>query len=365
GDAFEVYPPGGSNWSIHDNTIADCPTSMLLDGYGGPTSVLRSNVVSGSGGAPGAAAAVDVRGEWSLVDNLFSGFSQPVLALSVDRFGQPIRSPIRGNVFRRCVKVLDDGSRALWGAAAAEGNRFIDCAEAPSTGGTASKTPALAALARIAAPARPRLLAPRPPAKLAIDGDVAEWPWGDKARVALVAQTPDGQPIASPRSLLLAAADQDWLYLSIRVVTPPNYTVHPAADPYNGDGMEVAFRSAQPGAPAAILMLYGSADGRFWPHPSGGASGAQMAQLASDTRYATRPGKDQWTAEWRIPRAVLGAGQAGAKRLQFNVGIFHQAAGLWVAWVGIHQAAGLWVAWVGTGAEVFRVESAGEMVTGG
>ena len=58
---------------------------------------------------------------------------------------------------------------------------------------------------------------------------------------------------------------------------------------------------------------------------------------------------DEWTAEWRIPLAVLGKNRDAVSRLQLNLGIYHQGSGLWVVWVG-------------TGAEVFRVESAGEVV---
>ena len=99
------------------------------------------------------------------------------------------------------------------------------------------------------------------------------------------------------------------------------------------------------------MMLYGSSGKGFWTHEAGGATAAQRTQLEKETQYATKASKDEWTAEWRIPLSVLGSDYAKVKRLLFNVGLFHKSADLWVAWVG-------------TGAEIFRVESAGDVLLG-
>ena len=63
GDAFEVYPPAGSNWSLHHNTITGCLTPVTLDSYGSETSAFADNTLS-RGEAAGVKAAVTVRGRF-------------------------------------------------------------------------------------------------------------------------------------------------------------------------------------------------------------------------------------------------------------------------------------------------------------
>ena len=47
GQVFEVFPPGGANWLIRDNTVTGCVRPVVLDSYGSATSVLRGKPLSG------------------------------------------------------------------------------------------------------------------------------------------------------------------------------------------------------------------------------------------------------------------------------------------------------------------------------
>ncbi len=351
GDAFEVFGPRGPGWTMRANTITDCLSPVVLDVYGGPTTIFADNLVS-RGATRGVKQALELRGAVQLERNRVSGFNEAgaaALALWPDALGQPPRWHCRDNVFSNCTAVVAENAPGLWAAGRAEGNQFVDCQTAPPTGGAASKTPPPTAVTPLPPPAKALLRAPAPPTGLAIDGAVEEWPWSDQRRVVALEQSPQGGPSGGPKSFALAACDRDWLYLAIRVVTPPNYRLQPATAPYGGDGMEVAFQSGTDAVTTPIFMLYGSANGSFWPHPAGGASAGQMATLEKQGQCATKAGRDQWTAEWRLPLSVLGPQQAQVKRLRFNLGLFHK---------GVDQ----WIAWVGTGAEIFRVESAGEIV---
>ena len=133
GDRFEVYPPGGANWNIHDNVVADCLRPVVLDCYGSPTTVFRDNQIT-RGEAPGVKQAVEVRGRWQLIGNQFYGFDEAgstALALFPDRFGKPPANLYRSNIFERCAEVLRESQAGLWQAATTEGNLFLECGGVP------------------------------------------------------------------------------------------------------------------------------------------------------------------------------------------------------------------------------------------
>jgi hypothetical protein len=76
GDRFEVEPPS-SNWNIHDNTILNCTSPVVLDAHGGPAAFIKSNLIS-RGDAPAAKQAIQVvRGKFELIDNRVTGFEEP------------------------------------------------------------------------------------------------------------------------------------------------------------------------------------------------------------------------------------------------------------------------------------------------
>lgn len=129
GENFEVYPPGGANWNVHDNIISGCQVPVTLDAYGGPTSLLRGNIISRDG-ASGVKQAVSVAGRFDFLSNRFLGFDEPgsvVLALQPDRFGKPLANLVRDNLFERCANAVAETQPGLWAACRAEGNLYRDC----------------------------------------------------------------------------------------------------------------------------------------------------------------------------------------------------------------------------------------------
>ncbi|MHB8993842.1 MAG: right-handed parallel beta-helix repeat-containing protein [Armatimonadota bacterium] len=133
GDGFEVYPPGGANWSIHHNTITGCQKPVLLDCYGSPTSVFADNTIT-RGETKGVTSAFDLKGQFRLSGNSFVGFDEPAstaLMLFPDRFGQPLRNLYINNRFERCTNAVSESQKGLWDAAEKTGNSFVTCGAAP------------------------------------------------------------------------------------------------------------------------------------------------------------------------------------------------------------------------------------------
>jgi hypothetical protein len=140
GDQFEAFSADGTNWNVHDNTITDCLRPVVLDCYGGPTTVFANNQVSRVSAA-GVREAVEVRGRWKLVGNRFQGFDEPagaVLALYPDRLGRPLANVYRDNIFEQCRLPVREGRDGLWKAAVTGGNLFLDCGTTPPQGSSSS-----------------------------------------------------------------------------------------------------------------------------------------------------------------------------------------------------------------------------------
>ena len=129
GDVFEVFPPGGANLNIHDNTLTGCLFPVVLDAYGSETSVLRDNLIT-RGEVTGVQAAVDVRGLFQVIGNQVAGFDEPgsaALSLTPDPLGRMSRNLYRNNIFERCAGVVPERQKALWDAAKAADNVCIAC----------------------------------------------------------------------------------------------------------------------------------------------------------------------------------------------------------------------------------------------
>jgi hypothetical protein len=133
GDAFEVYPPFGANWNIHDNTVTGCLKPVVLDSHGSEASFFRGNVVS-RGDATGVRAAIEVRGRFHLIGNHVSDFDEAgssALALHPDPLGRLPRNVCRGNIFERCANVVSESQKGLWQSCLVEGNMLANCGAAP------------------------------------------------------------------------------------------------------------------------------------------------------------------------------------------------------------------------------------------
>lgn len=131
-----MYPPAGSNWSLHHNTITGCLTPVTLDSYGSETSAFADNTLS-RGEAAGVKAAVTVRGRFRLSGNTFCGFDEPgsaALALYPDRFGKQPPNLYLRNVFDRCAAAVAESEKGLWEAASKSGNLFLGGPPPPGGG---------------------------------------------------------------------------------------------------------------------------------------------------------------------------------------------------------------------------------------
>ena len=349
GDGFEVYPAAGANWDLHDNSFSGCTSPAVLDGYGSPTSLLRDNLFAR--GAATVKEALVVKGNYQLLGNQFTGFDEPasvVLSLFPDRLGKAPANLYQANLFQRCAQPVQETQKGLWDACRGGGNSFVDCAARPRDLVSPVKD-IVPVVVKVEPPAPSVLKASRPAKPIKVDGEVGEWPWADKARVGVMRQTPDGQSYGGPKAFLLAATDGGYLYVAVKVTLPKAYKLKLGGGQYDGDGLELALQSAEPKSPTPILVNWGGAGGNFGPVGAGGASPAQMEAFSKATSYAAKPTADGWSCEWKLPLALLGPKPQLVKRLRFNVGVFEPGIGVWLAWVG-------------TGAEIFRVERAGEVV---
>ena len=346
GDSFQVLPPS-MNWQIHHNTIADCLRPVVLDGYGGPTSVFQDNTLTRDA-VTGVTQCIEVRGRFQLIGNRLTGFDQAgcaALSLFPDPTGKAVRSLILRNIFERCAQPVRESGKGLWAAAHARGNEFIDCGTTPTQAAVSAKrTDVKAQVVTAPPPASQVLTAPRVKKLPTVDGAVAEWPWNDKLRVVPIAQMPGGASGAVV-GRACAIRDAEHLYLAVRVVVGKNAKLRGGIDFQTCDGVEVSMRAS--GADKATHVLWGACDGAWLPLSAGGATAAQRATMQKVVRYVARTTATEWTCEWRIPLSELGADSAG--KLPCNIGLHVTANNAWLAWVA-------------TGGPFYEVDSAGRIL---
>ncbi|NLX99720.1 MAG: hypothetical protein GXY83_26790 [Rhodopirellula sp.] len=113
GAVFALEAPRGLNWNIHHNVINHCAQLVSLDVFGGPTAVFADNLLS-RGETSGVKAAVEIRGQFRIAGNQFSGFDEPdcvALALRRDSLGRPPRPASQDNAFDQCATPIQDESQ--------------------------------------------------------------------------------------------------------------------------------------------------------------------------------------------------------------------------------------------------------------
>jgi hypothetical protein len=113
--------------------------------------------------------------------------------------------------------------------------------------------------------------------------------------------------------------------------------------------VEVSFRNADPDAGGPIFVQWGSTGGTFESSPAGGATPKQVSAMQRAIVYAAKVEEGQWSCEWAIPLSAISSDPDKLTALMFNIGVRHAKANRWLAWVG-------------TGAEIFRVDSAGMLM---
>lgn len=351
GDTFQVFPPGPANWSIHGNTITGCGDPVRLDAYGSESSVFRDNTVS-RGEAQGVRQAIQVAGQFKLIGNTVSGFDEPgssALLLTPDPVGRVARNMVQNNTFQRCATVVSEAREGLWKACPASGNLFVDCQDAPPSGGTLVTREETEPVV-LPPPPKPALLAPRISKPIAVDGLGDEWPWQDTSRAIALAQSPKGDPIPV-QGHACAAWDGANLYFAVRASLPKDVEAVGGGRWGVGDGVEISFQHAEGKTASPIFLVWGDAAGRFESGPYGGASPAQVNALQAGVSYAAKAGVGEWSCEWKIPFTAAGLEPAALTRLRLNL-VVHTAAG------------DTWAAWTSTGEALYRVERAGELILG-
>ena len=133
GAALEIFSPGTANWRLEGNTITACLRPMDLDSYGGPTCVVRGNLIS-RGAAEGVTEALAVRGQFALTGNTICGFEEEgsvALGLHPDRAGRDVHPVILRNIIERCAGGVGEERPGLWSAARTADNLFLRCGAAP------------------------------------------------------------------------------------------------------------------------------------------------------------------------------------------------------------------------------------------
>jgi hypothetical protein len=133
GDGFELIPPA-ANWSFHGNTVTDCRRPIVLDSYGGPSSIIRANTVT-RGSTADVKQALELHGRFALIGNHVVGFDEEgsaALRLFLDPLGRTVHGLVHDNIFERCAHVVSESQKGLWDATSASDNVFIDCSTTPA-----------------------------------------------------------------------------------------------------------------------------------------------------------------------------------------------------------------------------------------
>ncbi len=196
---------------------------------------------------------------------------------------------------------------------------------------------------------RPQFNARQDTTGIIVDGDVGEWPWSDAAGMVVLQQAGSGEASPAPKSYACAAYDDEALYIAIR-----NLVQDPKALKTKGvwgakDGLEVAFQDVSGDELGPILNLYGYPDGQFESVTEAGAPREVATKLGNAVTYAAQIGTDYWACEWRIPWMATGIDLHKVKKLWFNVGVRKIAADAWVVWKG-------------TGATIYWLDNAGNLI---
>jgi hypothetical protein len=143
---------------------------------------------------------------------------------------------------------------------------------------------------------------------------------------------PAGEPLPDPRASAWAAHDANCLYLAMRCTIPAGHAPVAGLN-WQGDGVEVSFRCAEPNHSTPIFLLWGTTDGTFNSSSQRGASTEQTALLEAQTAYAAQVTPGEWACEWRVPLRALGLDPGQIRTLLLNLGYRSLARDVWVAWV--------------------------------
>jgi hypothetical protein len=179
-------------------------------------------------------------------------------------------------------------------------------------------------------PGKPRLVAQR--ATPVVDGTIGanEYP----GPPAPVAETPGREILKDRPGTVRVTYDDTCLYVAIRVLAQAPYKVSNPPIWGQDDGLEVCLRTQDGKKHGPTFVLHGFPNGVFESVTDAAAPKGKVDTLGQGTRYATHQGQTEWTAEWAIPLAAIGAKAKPGQTLGFNVGIHRLETGDWLIWAG-------------------------------
>ena len=213
---------------------------------------------------------------YRLLGNQFVDYSEPgsaALSLYADRLGKAPADLHQDNLFQHCALPVQEAQKGLWEACRGRGNAFLECGGKPAelTASTANVVPQVVrgepptpAVLRAAKPARP----------IRLDGDVSEWPWSDKARVAVLRKGAGGAPYPGPKAFALAACDANALYVALMVALPHGYALKTGGGQYDGDGLELSLSERRAAVAHAGLRQLGRGWRQLEPSSRGRGDGS-------------------------------------------------------------------------------------------
>jgi len=117
------------------------------------------------------------------------------------------------------------------------------------------------------------------------------------------------------------------------------------------DAVEVVVQPIVAGRAGPVFVLHGFPSGKLESVTKNAATDAQVAGLANAAAFEARTHEGGWSAEFKLPFAVLGGDLGSLEGIRFNLG----------ARVGVGDE-GEWFAWVRTGGRTDDVHRAGELV---
>ena len=210
-------------------------------------------------------------------------------------------------------------------------------------------------------------------APIAIDGTLTaeEWDGLDQADAIPIARSPADSPATAPPSHAWIRRDRDHLYLAIRNEVNPAVPLEALESWWGGDMLEVIVEGSRgvgtggwwldekPHGP--LFYLLGDHRGRFDSICIEGLPKLRAELLRNGVSYAAKvesPGL--WTAEWRIPLALLCIDPEKTRFCHFNVGVCKP--GTRTKDGGKPTGNALWVAWEGTAGPNWQVWNAGRLI---
>lgn len=204
-------------------------------------------------------------------------------------------------------------------------------------------------------PPKPRRIAPTSPpftAKRvaqtpAIDGKLAPGEWPDDA--ATLSQSPNREALETAPCSMKACHDGQNLYIAVTVPVKDASKLKLGGKWTEHDGAEVCLAADKGDRLGPVFILHGFANGKCESSTEAGAPQPLAKALGEAVRYVASVGDKQWTGEWAIPFAAIGAGPTPGMRIAFNAGVRRTETDEWVIWIG---ALG----------ETWRLENAGFLI---